>query len=304
MANNPEVVVVPSFELDDRIEALQAEGFRLDMITPADAPRMAEMSRGDEQIRVVAEGTPEPEVESEGRAGMIYRDLVPDRLGGRVIASHITVPTPGPVPDYVHHHDVEFQIIFVRAGRVKVVYEDQGEPFWMQPGDCVLQPPGIRHRVLETEGRLEVIEVTSPAEHPTYVEHDLTLPTPEHHPDRNFGGQRFCFDQPDNRIVGDSPQSSGSGRGWSVRGTQIRAASNGAGGVRVLTAENPSSSLAGVPGAGDCLFVCLVGDVTIATGDVANRLEVGAAVTVEPGQSWALSDPTEGSVVLEVEISH
>ena len=89
-----------------------------------------------------------------------------------------------------------------------------------------------------------------------------------------------------------------------MRETQIRAASNGAGGVRVLTAENPSSSLAGVQGAGDCLFVCLVGDVTIATGDVANRLEVGAAVTVEPGQSWALSDPTEGSVVLEVEISH
>ena len=41
-----------------------------------------------------------------GRAGMVYRDLIPDRLGGAFIASHITIPEGGPVPDYVHHHDI------------------------------------------------------------------------------------------------------------------------------------------------------------------------------------------------------
>ena len=44
-----------------------------------------------------------------GRAGLLYRDLLPDRLGGRVIASHIRVESEGPIPDYVHFHRVAFQ---------------------------------------------------------------------------------------------------------------------------------------------------------------------------------------------------
>ena len=36
-----------------------------------------------------------------GRAGMNYRDLVPDRLGGAMIASHIRIPDGGPVPYYI-----------------------------------------------------------------------------------------------------------------------------------------------------------------------------------------------------------
>jgi hypothetical protein len=76
-----------------------------------------------------------------GRASMQYRDLIPSRLGGRFVASHIRFPAGGPVPDYVHYHRIRFQMIFCKAGWVKVVYEDQGPPFVMQAGDCVLQPP-------------------------------------------------------------------------------------------------------------------------------------------------------------------
>ncbi|MFL6200508.1 MAG: cupin, partial [Thermoanaerobaculia bacterium] len=36
-----------------------------------------------------------------GRAGMYYRDLIPGRLGGSIIASHIRIPDAGPVPDMV-----------------------------------------------------------------------------------------------------------------------------------------------------------------------------------------------------------
>jgi hypothetical protein len=43
-----------------------------------------------------------------GRAGMEYRDLIPSRLGGAMIASHIRVPDGGPVPDMVHFHKVGF----------------------------------------------------------------------------------------------------------------------------------------------------------------------------------------------------
>src|SRR5207237_5318148 len=98
----------------------------------------------------------------EGRAGMAYRDLIPGRLGGHMIASHIHVPD-GPVADWVHYHRIALQLIAVRRGRARVVYEGQGDPFEMLAGDLVLQPPGIRHRVLEASEGLEVVELTCPA---------------------------------------------------------------------------------------------------------------------------------------------
>ena len=64
-----------------------------------------------------------------GRAGMRYRDLIPGRLGGSIIASHIRIPDAGPVPDMVHYHTVGFQLIFCYHGWVRLVYEDQGPPF-------------------------------------------------------------------------------------------------------------------------------------------------------------------------------
>ena len=200
--------------LDEAIEQYKQLGYRLDMIKPADAPNEALMSKAGESLRIVASpksnvqrpkpdrakdlghGTldMEPAIDSDwitGRAGMEYRDLIPDRLGGKVIASHIRLMTGGEVPDYVHYHKVEFQMIYCKVGRIKVVYEDQGEPFWLETDDCVLQPPEIRHRVLECTAGAEVIEVSMPAEHETWVEHDITLPTPDLKPDRDFSGQRF-----------------------------------------------------------------------------------------------------------------
>lgn len=126
-----------------------------------------------------------------GRVGMLYRDLTPDELRSRIVVSHIRLPFEGEVPDYVHYHKVEFQLIYCLKGRIKVVYEDQGEPFWLETGDCVLQPPEIRHRVLECDADSEVIEVTSPANHETCTELEITLPTETLDPRREFGGQRF-----------------------------------------------------------------------------------------------------------------
>ena len=53
---------------------------------------------------------------STGRAGMRYRDLIPNRLGGRFIASHICIPDGGEVPDYVHFHKIRFQMIYCLSG--------------------------------------------------------------------------------------------------------------------------------------------------------------------------------------------
>jgi quercetin dioxygenase-like cupin family protein len=134
-----------------------------------------------------------------GRAGMEYRDLVPSRLGGSIIASNIRIRAAGPVPDYVHFHDVLFQLIFCRRGWVKVVYEDQGEPFVLHAGECVTQPPGIRHRVLENSDEMEVVEIGYPAEHMTFVEHDLKLPNGID-PIRRWQGQSFVRHDRSNQI--------------------------------------------------------------------------------------------------------
>jgi uncharacterized protein YjlB len=108
---------------------------------------------------------------------MLYRDLVPSRAGGALIASHIRIPGGGPVPDYVHFHRVQFQLIVCLAGWVEVVYEGQGHPFVLRRGDFVTQPPMIRHRVLSSSEGLEVLEIGAPATHATLADHEHLLPS-------------------------------------------------------------------------------------------------------------------------------
>ena len=92
----------------------------------------------------------------------------------------------------VHYHTIGFQLIFCYKGWVKLVYEDQGEPFILNAGDCVTQPPEIRHRVLEASDNLEVIEIGVPSDHMTTIDHDMKLPNDIYNPEKEFQGQRFC----------------------------------------------------------------------------------------------------------------
>lgn len=157
-----------------------------------------------------------------GRAGMGYRDLIPERQGGRYIASHISIPVGGPVPDYVHHHHIRLQLIFCHAGWADLVYEDQGPAFRFEAGDCVLQPPHIRHQVLHTSDEFEVVEVSSPAEHDTLRDHELSLPTPTINVDRDYGGQRFVWHK-----AASAEGSPWRFDGFQIADTGIGAATNG-----------------------------------------------------------------------------
>jgi len=205
----PELITIICDDLQAEIYRHTRQlGYRVDMIIPADSPRDAIVSKNGESKRLRQkpdrEGGPNIQRNSyalgdarvsanwtTGRAGMMYRDLIPDRMGGKLIASHIRIVDGGQVPDSVHYHKIDFQIIYCLQGAIRVVYEDQGPQFWLKPGDCVLQPPEIRHRVLDAEAESEVIEITSPAEHETWFDHDLKLPTDDFRPDRVFGTQRF-----------------------------------------------------------------------------------------------------------------
>jgi quercetin dioxygenase-like cupin family protein len=216
--------VISVADLTVAIDEHEAIGFRLTTISPADDPRRADMD-GPEPIRLERSADASPAV---GRAGMVYRDLIPGRLGGAGIASQISIPEGGLVPDYVHHHDIRFQMIFCHAGWVKVVYEDQGDPFVMWPGDCVIQPPGIRHRVLESSDGLEVVEIGAPAEHDTHREHELELPNGAGNPDRAWQGQRFLrHEYADDRWTG-SPEA-----GWELQHFGVEDATGGVAAVRL-----------------------------------------------------------------------
>lgn len=177
---------------------------------------------------------------SAGRAGMQYRDLIPGRVGGFVIASQIRIEQGGPVDDYVHYHKVGLQLIYCRRGWVRVVYEDQGPSFVMQPGDCVLQPPTIRHRVLESSAGLEVIELGIPAEHETRRDHDLTLPTATIDAQRDFGGQRFV-----RHIASDAPLKVGDA--VAIRDIGIDVATNQMASARVVHLRGASATPASLP---------------------------------------------------------
>jgi quercetin dioxygenase-like cupin family protein len=170
-----------------------------------------------------------------GRAGMRYRDLIPNRQGGRFIASHIHIPNPGPVADYVHYHKVRFQMIFCYKGWVKLVYEDQGPEFILGPGDCVIQPPQIRHRVLESSGDLEVVEIGCPAEHETHADLVLELPNDNIDTLRDFSGQQFVRHQ-----CADAEWSEWRIDGFEARDLGIGNATNGMAGAYVV---RPSSSI-------------------------------------------------------------
>jgi uncharacterized cupin superfamily protein len=65
-----------------------------------------------------------------------------------------------------HHHNVEFQLVYVLKGWFKSEFEGHGV-HTMKEGSCWIQPPGIRHTVLGWSDDCEVLEIILPAEHET-----------------------------------------------------------------------------------------------------------------------------------------
>lgn len=232
-----------------------------------------------------------------GRAGMLYRDLLPEREGGRFIASHIRIPDAGPVPDYVHYHHVRFQMIYCHRGWVKVVYEDQGEPLTMHPGDCVLQPPGIRHQVLEASAGLEVVEIGTPAEHFTHVDHDLVLPTQKFSPDREFAGQRFVFHQTRDACW-DAPAMSG----FIASDLGLDAATRGVASVKVQRYRAGLETAPFVAGGEFCFYFVLDGTARLNVDATTYTLSEGAACAIPMASELQFVDCDQAFAVLEVQL--
>ncbi len=236
-----------------------------------------------------------------GRAGMLYRDLIPDRQGGRFIGSHISIPQGGLLADWVHFHKVRFQMIFCRRGWVRVAYEDQGEPIVMRPGDFVLQPPRIRHRVLEASVGLEVVEIGCPALHETLADHAMTLPTGRTLPDRDYGGQRFLFHVAAGAPWTPAPESASAGGGFEAQVSAMTAATRGLADVRVLRPAG-ADGLSLPPHDRELLFgFVLEGAATLHSHGV-HALGGADAFVIPPGEVWSLGAASSDLALLEVRV--
>ena len=100
-----------------------------------------------------------------------YRDLGIDAATNGAIKAHI-IHTTQPCPEGgsgAHYHELAFQmvLVLVLAGRSRVLwFEDEGE-IEFEKGDCWIQPPTIRHNVLDYSDDYEMLEITLPAQYTT-----------------------------------------------------------------------------------------------------------------------------------------
>ena len=103
------------------------------------------------------------------RAYAHYRDLGVAKATGGLAQAHV-IRLIGPCdPKEVskrHYHDVDFQMIYVLKGWFKGEYEGAGI-VTMHEGSCWLQPPKIKHTVLDYSDDCELLEIILPAEFDT-----------------------------------------------------------------------------------------------------------------------------------------
>ncbi|MBX5471000.1 MAG: cupin domain-containing protein [Acetobacteraceae bacterium] len=97
-----------------------------------------------------------------------YRDLGIAEATNGMVRAHVIRFLP-PCTDEVrkrHYHNVAFQMVYVLKGWIKNEFEGQGEHL-MREGSAWIQPPGIRHTVLDYSADCEVLEIILPAEFET-----------------------------------------------------------------------------------------------------------------------------------------
>ncbi|QWG15160.1 cupin domain-containing protein [Bradyrhizobium sediminis] len=139
-----------------------------DRKTKARAAPAAKRARPKQRVAVSHHR--EEDFKADGlRAYAMYRDLgFADATEGLAQAHVIRLVGPCD-PDEVsklHFHDVEFQMVYVLKGWVKTYMEGQGETL-MEEGSAWIQPPRIKHLIMDYSDDVELLEVILPAEFDT-----------------------------------------------------------------------------------------------------------------------------------------
>jgi hypothetical protein len=98
-----------------------------------------------------------------------YRDLGMSKATNGLLQAHVIRLIPPCDPVVVskrHYHDVDVQMIYVLKGWIRSEFEGQGE-VTMRQGAAWLQPPRIKHTVLDYSDDCELLEIILPAEFET-----------------------------------------------------------------------------------------------------------------------------------------
>ena len=98
-----------------------------------------------------------------------YRDLDLAKATTGMVQAHVIQMVPPCDPKVVskwHYHDVNLQFIYVLNGWIKNEFKGQGV-HTMKKGTCWLQPPKIKHRVLDYSPDCELLEVVLHADFET-----------------------------------------------------------------------------------------------------------------------------------------
>jgi quercetin dioxygenase-like cupin family protein len=98
-----------------------------------------------------------------------YRDLGISAATNGMVQAHVVQFVPPCRPEEVsklHYHDVEFQMVYVLKGSIKTELEGQGA-ITMREGSCWIQPPRVRHKVLDYSDDCQVLEIVLPADFKT-----------------------------------------------------------------------------------------------------------------------------------------
>ena len=134
------------------------------------APKRAAARRKTAPQRFTVSHLREEEFRPDGlRPYARYRDLGIAEATGGLARAHVIRMIP-PVTDEVrqrHLHNVDLQLVYVLKGWMKNEFEGHGVQM-MDAGSCWLQPPGIRHTVLDYSDDLEVLEIIVPADFETH----------------------------------------------------------------------------------------------------------------------------------------
>jgi quercetin dioxygenase-like cupin family protein len=129
---------------------------------PADAP-------GTTQAFTVSH-LREEDFKSQGlRRYAKYRDLGMSAATNGMVQAHVIRFVPPCRPEEVsklHYHDVDLQMIYVLKGWIKTELDGQGA-ITLEQGSCWLQPPRIKHKVLDYSDDCEVLEIVLPADFAT-----------------------------------------------------------------------------------------------------------------------------------------
>ncbi len=103
------------------------------------------------------------------RSYAAYRDLNIEKATGGAVQAHVIRLLGKCDPKVVsipHYHGVQFQMLYMLKGWMIGEYEGAGR-VKMTAGSCWIQPPGIRHQVIDYSDGCEMIEIILPAKFAT-----------------------------------------------------------------------------------------------------------------------------------------